>query len=352
MKFYKIIILLLLPLLAIACKQGNNSKQVTPTVITQKAAYDTDDPTIWVNIKDPSKSLIFGTDKGNDNPKGGALLAYNLMGKNIPEKSIHGLNRPNNVDLEYGMLIEGVATDIIALTERGKSQIRIFAVPSMEPLDDGGIPVFEGEKGDMRLPMGIALFRRPEDKSIFCIVSRKNGESGSYLWQYLLKPENGMIKAECIRKFGIFEGDEIEAIAVDDELGYVYYSDEGAGVRKYYADPKKSNKELACFGKKDFLKDNEGISIYTGEKGSGYILVSDQQANRFNIYTRQGSKTNPHDHKLIKSVETATKESDGSEVTSYPLGDTFSHGLFVAMSDDKTFQYYRWEDIAGKELTK
>jgi 3-phytase len=26
--------------------------------------------------------------------------------------------------------------------------------------------------------------------------------------------------------------------------------------------------------------------------------------------------------------------------------------LFVVMSDDKTFHYYRWEDIAGADLKK
>jgi 3-phytase len=35
-----------------------------------------------------------------------------------------------------------------------------------------------------------------------------------------------------------------------------------------------------------------------------------------------------------------------------PLNDTFRHGLFIAMSDDRTFQLYRWEDIMGSELPK
>ncbi|ULT24625.1 hypothetical protein KUH03_37775 [Sphingobacterium sp. E70] len=45
-------------------------------------------------------------------------------------------------------------------------------------------------------------------------------------------------------------------------------------------------------------------------------------------------------------------QSDGSDVVSIRLNDTFQHGLFVAMSDDKTFHYYRWEDIAGQELKR
>ncbi|MBN2645804.1 MAG: phytase, partial [Desulfuromonadaceae bacterium] len=125
---------------------------------------------------------------------------------------------------------------------------------------------------------------------------------------------------------------------------------EGVGVRKYYADPSQSNKELALFATKDFAGDHEGISIYTQPNGQGYILVSDQQANEFHIFPRQGTTDDPHHHPLLKVVELATCESDGSEVTSKPLGKNFPHGMFVAMSDNCTFQIYKWEQIAGDDL--
>ncbi len=103
-----------------------------------------------------------------------------------------------------------------------------------------------------------------------------------------------MVKATLVRKFGNFSGTkEIEAIAVDDAMGYVYYSDEGFGIRKYYAEPAKGNQELAVFGKTGFAQDHEGISIYSSTDTTGYILVSDQQTNRFNIYAREGAKGNP-----------------------------------------------------------
>ena len=51
-----------------------------------------------------------------------------------------------------------------------------------------------------------------------------------------------------------------------------------------------------------------------------------------------------------KVVEVSTNESDGSDVTSTALGEKFPSGLFVAMSDDRTFQLYSWDDIAGDDL--
>lgn len=87
----------------------------------------------------------------------------------------------------------------------------------------------------------------------------------------------------------------------------------------------------------------------TGPK-TGYLLVSDQGANQFHIFRREGESGNPNDYKLLKVVKVTAQVSDGSDVTNVPLGKQFPHGLFVTMSEGKTFHYYRWEDIAGKEL--
>ena len=80
----------------------------------------------------------------------------------------------------------------------------------------------------------------------------------------MLDDGTGSVVAKKVREFGQFSGTgEIEAVAVDDELGYVYYSDEGAGVHKYHADPDapKADEELALFATSGFTEDREGISI-------------------------------------------------------------------------------------------
>ena len=182
----------------------------------------------------------------------------------------------------------------------------------MTPIDNGGIEVFAGEEGDAALPMGVALYKRPADGAVFAIVSRKTGPSGAYLWQYRLEDDgSGQVTATKVREFGTFsdatspddegvpELGEIEAVAVDDALGYLYYSDELTGVRKYLADPDApdANVELALFATEGFAEQREGISIYTIDDGTGYILVSDQQGNAFRIFRREGEPGAPHDHR-------------------------------------------------------
>jgi len=175
--------------------------------------------------------------------------------------------------------------------------------------------------------------------------------AGGYLGQYRLEDDGGgRVKMSLVRQFGRYSGrKEIEAIAVDSELGYVYYSDEGVGVRKSHADPDaaQADDELALFAKEGFADDHEGISIYKRADGTGFLLVSDQQANRFWVFPREGASGRPHEHNPIAIVDVCAIESDGSDVTGTPLGPAFPHGLFVTMSNGRVFHYYAWEDIAA-----
>ncbi len=346
MKHKSTLAFLLLSTLFIACKDDKlapvAANAVKPTIITQALPHDTDDPSIWIHPTDASKSIIVGTDKDTD----GGLYAFDLNGK-ILKKSIT-LKRPNNVDIAYGLLIDGKKVDIAVTTERESNKIRIFSLPDLTPIDNGGIEVFEGES--LRDPMGIALYTRPADKKIFAIVGRKSGPSGSYLWQYELSSSGKFATAKVIRKFGAYSGKkEIEAIAVDNELGTVLYCDEQFGIRKYKADPAlNDNKELALFGK-GFKADNEGIAIYKKTDSTGYILVSNQQANTFMVYPREGAKGNPNEYPLLAEIPTSTIECDGADVTSINLGGKYQNGLFVAMSNGMTFHYYAW-DLMQKRI--
>ena len=65
---------------------------------------------------------------------------------------------------------------------------------------------------------------------------------------------------------------------MDDALGYVYYAGRGNGIHKYYADPDHpdAGEELAHFGQTGFRADREGIAIYAGKNGTGYIVCTDQ----------------------------------------------------------------------------
>ena len=322
-----------------------------PTVVTEVVPNDTDDPAIWINPADSTQIIVIGTDKQE---KTGGLYAYDMNGKII--NKVVPLDRPNNVDIAYGFNLSGKKVDIAVVTERGTDKIRVFSLPDLKPLDNGGIPVFEGETE--KSPMGVALYTQADStgNKIFAIVGRKIGPSGKYLHQYELQESNGIIVGNKVREFGNFMGGkEIEAIAVDNELGFIYYSDEGFGIHKYHADPAKGNEELAVFGQKDFKEDHEGIAIYKTSNSTGYIVVSNQQNNSFNVYPREGDAGNSNQYTRLAEVPVSAIECDGAEAIATPIGAKFPKGMLVAMSNGMVFHYYDWQlfqDIIDGQVQK
>jgi 3-phytase len=328
---------------------------VTPALATDPMPRDPDDPAIWVNRGDASKSLVLGTMKVA--APDGALAVFGLDGK--LRQLAKGPDRPNNVDVEYGLELDATPTDIAVLTERLGRRLRVYAIApdgsGVRDISAGTMPILVDAPGDQGAPMGIGLYRRPSDGAIFAIVAPKAGPRENYLWQYRLADDGtGRVKATFARRFGTFSGSgEIEAVAVDDELGYVYYADEVAGIHKWLADPDApgADRELALFATAGYRQDREGIGIYALSNGKGYIVSVDQLPGEsvFHVYKREGEPGRPHDHStVLLSFTGGADGTDGLDVTSASLGTSFPAGLMVAMnSRQRNFLLYRWQDVAA-----
>jgi 3-phytase len=329
-----------------------------PAFETDPVPHDADDPAIWVSASDPPVGLILATDKKE---AAGGLYVFGLDGK--LRQTIAPLDRPNNVDIEYGVTVGGVTVDIAVVTERKQHRLRVFTIPSdggpLTELVSGGLRVLEGETGEASEPMGIALYKRPRDGAVFAIVSPKTGKSVGYLWQYRLEPAGTTLKTTFVRRFGNFSGigpsadeaGEIEAVVVDDQPGYVYYSDEQFGIRMWHADPDAAgaDTELATFGRGGYGGDREGLAIYAPPGGSGYLVSSDQieGGTRLHLYGREPLPGRPNDHPLVAIVSTLADDTDGLDVTPRRLPG-FPDGLVVMMnSASRNFHVYRWKDVAA-----
>ncbi len=317
-------------LLALAAFLFAPAVDVPPLRETVSETQQTDDPAIWLNPANPSDGLILGTIKMA--APLGAIAVYRLDGSRLMQ--IPNVDRPNNIDVGYGLKLGARTIDIAVATERNKSRLRVFEiVPGVGLKDLAALPVFEGQTGPAQQPMGIALYKRPSDGAMFAIVSRKNGPSGSYLWQYRLEAGSGTLRAEKVREFGAFSGTkEIEAVAVDAQRGFVYYSDEGAGIRKYHASPDHPGaaKELATFAQSGWKGDREGIAIY-----KDYIIATDQQHpnSEFHVFSRDTLRE-------LGVFRIGADTTDGIDIA--------ANGLFVAMNDSRhNFILAEWKRIAA-----
>jgi 3-phytase len=343
---------LLLPRPAVFEPAQGTGITVKPAIVSQPVNDDADDPAIWVNRAAPERSLIVGTNKVPA-PRG-ALVVFDLNGKIV--QTVAGLDRPNNVDVEYGLPIGSSRADIAVVTERLQHRLRVFRIrPDGTGLDDvsslDGLRVFAGESGLRSEPMGIALFKRPSDGAIFAIVSRKDGPSGAYLWEYRLRDDGtGHVRAAKVREFGAFSGSgEIEAVAVDDELGWVYYADEDFGIHKWAADPDspEAGREQSCFGRTGYRGDREGLAIYETARGDGYLLSVDQVSGSspLFLYPRRPAAGQSQDQ-ILKTLVTGADGTDGLDATSANLGPRFPRGAVVIMnSRGRNLLIYDWRDI-------
>jgi 3-phytase len=328
---------------------------LAPARQTGQVPNDPDDPAIWVHPTDPSRSLIFGTDKM---PGTGGLYAFGLDG--TLKQTIAPLDRPNNVDVAHGFDLGGTRTDIVVVTERLKHRLRIFAISAdghVRDLAPNGAAVLAGQAGEAAEPMGVALYERARDGAIFAIVAPKTGGATNYLWQYRLEYRNSTVVATMVRRFGSFSRigaeagtiGEIEAVVVDDALGYVYYSDERFGIHKWHADPDHADaaKELAVIGRSGYQGDREGLAIYAEPDGGGFLVSSDQVpgATRLMIYPRSGPAGRLHDQPLLVAIPTKADSTDGLEVTSRTLPGLAGGMLVMMNSSSRNFLIYDWREV-------
>ena len=291
----------------------------------------------------------------------GAIVAFGMDGQ--IRQVISGIDRPNNIDVEYGMQLGGRRVDIAVATERLARQLRVFRIDPADGrlVDLGGIPVLEGQAGEAGAPMGIGpVPARPRRRGLRHRVAQGRAARQDYLWQYrLVDAGGGRVGARFVRRFGNFsattvrEENEIEAVAVDDALGYVYYADEADGIHKWHADPDHADagRELAHFARSGFRGDREGIAIYALPDGTGYIVGTDQldEDSEYHLYPREGAPGNPHDHsREIAVLRGGADATDGIEISSSPLGPGLPSGALVAMnSGPRNFLVFRWQDVAA-----
>jgi 3-phytase len=331
---------------------------LVPAVRTAAVATDADDPALWVDAQSPERSLLIGTNKVA--APAGAVVVFDLDGTIL--QTVGPLDRPNNVDVEYGVRLGGEPVDVVVATERLAGQLRVWRVDraARRLVALGAVPVLSGETAERGMPMGIGLYKRPADGALFAIVSPKTGDTSNYLAQYRLEGDGaGGVRGTLVRRFGAFSGaaqgpegeNEIEAVAVDDALGYVYYADEHAAIRKYHADPDHPDaaRELATLGRDGFIGQREGIAIYARPDGTGYLLFTDQVAcgSVYRVVRREGRPGAPHAQDEVLAVLAGGADStDGLDATSASLGPRFPHGALVAMnSAGRNFFVFDWRDI-------
>lgn len=275
-----------------------------------------DDPAIWVNPADASKSVVVGTDKQ------GGLALYDLSGKQLqylPD------GKMNNVDIRTGFPLGGQKADVVTAGNRSDNTIAIYRLnPDSRTLEN-----VAARKVTTIEAYGACMYRSAKTGKFYYFVNSKSGVVEQ--WELF---DNGSrrIDARKVRTFKV--GNQTEGCVADDELGYLYIGEEAFGIWRYGAEPDAGGDRLLVDKAGpggNLVADVEGLTIAYGRDGSGYLIASSQGNNSFALYRRDGKNEYIKSFKIvpgngIDSVE----DTDGIDVTTVSLGPAFPKGLFVA----------------------
>ncbi|MDM9585259.1 phytase [Nostoc sp. GT001] len=341
---------------------------------------DADDPAIYVNATNSADSLVLTS------VKNAGLRVYDLSGNLLQAVNPGGI-RYNNIDLQYSFKLGNQSVDIAVASDRNNDKLAIFKInpnPStpgqyLENITDSNIgtifqaaPFAEPYSSSSRSAYGLTLYRSPITNDYYVFTSRR--ETGDVAQFKLIDQGNGKIGAERVREFTVptIEGrdPQTEGMVVDQETGFLYIGQENVGIWKFQAEPNggttgKLIDQVRDLGGTNLTDDVEGLTIYYGKNGTGYLLASSQGDNTFVAYTREGNNEYLGNFAIgnngpIDSVQ----ESDGADVINVPLGPNFPFGLFVTqdgsnepakiVSDEgeeenisSNFKLVPWENIAN-----
>lgn len=329
---------------------ADEAKKVRPAAETRSPSPvgDADDICIWVHPEDPALSVVIGTDKKR------GLDLYGLDGRHLHHIE-HG--RMNNVDLRYGFPLAGRKVDLV--TASNKDGSRSIAVYVVDPQTRGLVDVASRPLKVGIKPYGLCMYHNLETGKFYVIVNSEKGEVEQ--WE-LFDNGQGKVDGRQVRQFQV--GSRTEGCVCDDEYGHLYIGEENVGIWKYPADPgptmEPARRLVDVLGPKGNLSrklthDIEGLTLYYGDEGRGYLIASSQGAGTFCVYRREGENEYLGKFRIVdddaSGIDGVTG-TDGIDVCGAALGPLFPKGLFVAhdggnRDGDKTnYKFVAWESIA------
>lgn len=287
-----------------------------------------DDPAIWRNPADPSKSLIVGTDK-----KGG-LYVYNLKGEQLSFMPAPGLNNVDLIEIEGGGVLVAASDRRDLATAHIQLAMLDTGTGELAPKDRVRVGAGEG--------YGICIGEQADDRSVEVFSAPKNG----VVYRTVLRlgePDNF---AETTTLASV--PTQPEGCIADPRTGTLYIGEEIVGV--WAIDMTSGEKRLvAPVGTGMLVPDVEGLALAPAGEDAGYLVASSQGDNAYAVY-RLPAMTPVGRFRIATGEFGSTEETDGIELDHRSFGPDFPGGLFIAQDGinppaAQNFKLARWDEI-------
>ncbi len=285
-----------------------------------------DEPSLWVDRADPSRSLVMVNDKA------GAFLTYDLHGR-LVQRLGSGSAFWGNSDVRQGVRVGGFRGDLVAVQQGG---LRFLSVDPrtrrLSSVTQGGGAV--GAPGE-----GLCLYRDGTDHSLSVYSITRPGVMTQYA---VTDPDgDGLLEADPVRTVDV--GSEAEGCVADDETGALYVSEEDVAIWRYGARAGDGHHRTAVdvMGTDGghLVPDIEGLTLVTLPGGRGYLVasaqnVADPHASYFAAYRRSDLSFVTAFRVTSGSGSDDCDRTDGIAAVAADLGPRFPEGVFVCQDNN------------------
>lgn len=327
--------------------------------------------------------------------------------------------RMNNADLIYSFPLGDETVDLIVVSDRGKDTLAVFKVSeenkgNIQLVDitaPGQTFIFSGSQAEVNegsTAYGLATSNTDKARAYVSQnntprvavlelfdngdgrVAYRNEETLEFPSEFPL--DNGGSWTPCTDDDGDLP--QFEGMVADPAHNRLYLGQENVGVWRAALDKPSDKSQWELFGKvSDFgvpyirtwsdeedehiceivsakdpgygdpelQADVEGLTLYRGKEGSGYLLISSQGNNTVAVYDREGANDFKGSFTVSDGPVDGVNETDGMMVISNQFPGPFSEGLLVmqdgenvtpnastaeAERESSNFKYISWGEIA------
>jgi 3-phytase len=335
----RILLALFLLLISVSIVAAQETASVPAEAETEPSPGDgVVDVSIWVDPSDPAQSLLVTSDED------AGLVTYDLQGVLLQTLEVED-GEASQLDLRYSFPLNGQPTTMIALGIGGESTVLLY---SLDPETRMVSPVGTLETGVENA--ALCMYFSPISDVYYVFNIAEDGAAEQY---ELTATESGQISGTLRHAFNV--GGEVESCAVDDELGSLYIVEGDVALWRYGAEPESGSPRniVDVVGGDHIETEVEGITVYQAADGEGYVIISDEQADRFVLYDREDNEYAGTFSVSAGENADDVGEAAGMAAVSLALGDAYPTGLFVSTDDantdpdaDGNFKLVLWGAVA------
>lgn len=299
---------------------------------------------IWVNPRDAAQSRVIITNAAR------GIEVHDLSGTLL--KHLDEGFMTNSVTILHDFELAGEPVDLVLATypDDRVAGIKLWFIDpqkaklkELPATDHFTIP-------DNPYPGGIAAYRSRRTGKSYVFVTTEEG----YIDQVeLTSNAEGVVAARPVRRLTL--SSKTQGCIADEDLGFVYISEEKHGVWRFGAEPDADPQGVNVIkvGEHGLMPDVEGIALYRVGETAGYLVVVGQgekfERSRLNVYDRQDAH---FVGAIVPSAANgnAVEFASGVAVTSAALPE-FPEGLLLVKDRNnpnasEDFKYFSWADCA------